>query len=77
MLLTDFFEGVEKRHAITRERAELEAELLETARQLTPRLVKVALEQVKALKAVGLTLTSAAFKGESLQIGPESTSTNM
>ncbi|MER8625049.1 helix-turn-helix domain-containing protein [Mesorhizobium sp. M0761] len=51
--LTDFFEGLEKRRTISRERAELEAELLETARQLAPRLVKLAVEQVKALRQLG------------------------
>ncbi|ESY89433.1 helix-turn-helix transcriptional regulator [Mesorhizobium sp. LNHC229A00] len=51
--LTDFFEGLEKRRAVSRERAELEAELLETVRQLAPRLMKVALEQVRALRQLG------------------------
>ena len=51
--LTEFFEGLEARHTVSRERALLEAELLETARQLAPRLIKVALEQVKVLKKLG------------------------
>lgn len=36
-----------------RRRAQLEAELHETARQVAPKLVKVALEQVKVLKKLG------------------------
>ncbi|MBZ9873183.1 helix-turn-helix domain-containing protein [Mesorhizobium sp. BR1-1-9] len=51
--MTDFFEGLEKRRVVSRERALLEAELLQIARQLGPRLVKVALEQVKVLKHLG------------------------
>ncbi|MER9348851.1 helix-turn-helix transcriptional regulator [Mesorhizobium sp. M0227] len=53
MPLMDFFDGLEKTRPLSRERAELEAELLETARQLTPRLIKVAVEQVKALRQLG------------------------
>lgn len=51
--LAEFFEGLEAKHTVSRERAQLEAELLETARQMAPRLVKIALEQVKVLKKLG------------------------
>lgn len=51
--LAEFFEGLEARQAVSRERAHLEAELLETARQMSPKLVKIALEQVKVLKKLG------------------------
>jgi transcriptional regulator with XRE-family HTH domain len=51
--LSEFFEGLEAKNAVSRERALLEAELLENARQMAPRLVKVALEQIKVLKKLG------------------------
>ena len=51
--LTEFSEGLEARHTVSRERALLVAELMETARQLAPRLIKVALEPVKVLKKLG------------------------
>lgn len=51
--LSEFFEGLEAKNAVSRERAQLEAELLETARQMAPKLVKIALEQVKVLKKLG------------------------
>ena len=51
--LSDFFEGLEAKNAVSRERALLEAELLENARQKAPKLLKVALEQIKVLKKLG------------------------
>ena len=51
--LSEFFEGLDAKHTVSRERAQLEAELLETARQMAPKLVRIALEQVKVLKKLG------------------------
>ncbi|TIM07751.1 MAG: helix-turn-helix transcriptional regulator [Mesorhizobium sp.] len=48
--MSDFFEGLDRKRTVSRERAELEAELQETVRQLATRLVRVALEQTRVLK---------------------------
>ena len=50
--LTEFFQGLEKRRPISQERARLEAELREMTRDLTPKLLKVALEQIRVLKTL-------------------------
>lgn len=53
--LANFFEGLEVpdgMRAPSRERAQLEAELQEIARGLAPKLLRVALEQVRILKQI-------------------------
>jgi len=51
--LTEFFEGLGGRRNLSRERVQLEAELFETARDLTPKLLRIAVEQVRILKRLG------------------------
>jgi transcriptional regulator with XRE-family HTH domain len=51
--LTVFFEGLERKRVISPERAKLEAELREITRDLAPKTLKIALEQIRVLKTLG------------------------
>ena len=48
--LAEFFEGLGSKRAVSRERAQLEAELQEITRELAPKLLRIAVEQVRVLK---------------------------